>query len=57
MNALTSEESMILNAYRRVRERKFGDLQISVSKGRLVKVFEIIKNSVIEYPLKEVEKE
>ena len=50
---LSGDEIQILDAYRRVRERKFGDLEISVSKGKLVKVFEIIKNSVLEYPLRE----
>ena len=53
MNDLPKDEQQVLDAYRRVRDRQFGDLEVSVSKGRLVKLFEIIKNSVVEYPLRE----
>lgn len=52
-SGLTLDEVQVLDAYRRVRGRQFGDLEVSVSKGKLVKVFEIIKNSVLEYPLRE----
>jgi hypothetical protein len=51
---LSDDEVQVLDAYRRVKERRFGDLEVSVSKGRLVKLFEIIKNSVVQYPLSEM---
>lgn len=51
---LSIDETQVLDAYRRVRERKFGDLEVSVSHGKLVKVFEVIKNSIPPYPLREV---
>ena len=51
---LTDDELIIVDAYRRVRDRHFGDLEVSVSNGRLVKVFEVVKNSIMTHTLKEV---
>ena len=51
---LTPEEIKIVEAFRRIRERQFGDLEISVSNGRLVKLFEVVKHSVLIHTLKEV---
>ena len=53
MTELLDDEQQVLDAYRRVRSRNFGDLEVSVSHGHLVKIFEVIKNSVLPYPLKE----
>lgn len=51
---LSAEEQKIIEAYRRVRERQFGDLEVSVSNGRLVKLFEVVKHSVLVHTLREV---
>lgn len=51
---LSDDEYLIVDAYRRVRERNFGDLEVSVSHGKLVKVFEVVKNSIMTHTLKEV---
>ena len=52
---LQPDEKQVLDAYRRVRDRKFGDLDVSVSKGKLVKIFEVVKNNILDYTLKEAE--
>ena len=40
MTELLDDEQQVLDAYRRVRSRNFGDLEVSVSHGHLVKIFE-----------------
>lgn len=51
---LPSDERQVLDAYRRVRARNFGDLEVSVSHGNLVKIFEVVKNSIMTHTLREV---
>ena len=54
MNDLTPDELQVLAAYQRVRGRQFGDLEVSVSHGKLVKIFEVVKNSIMTHTLREV---
>ena len=54
MTELQPDERQVLDAYRRVRERQFGDNELSVSHGKLVKLCEVVKNSVQIHTLREV---
>jgi hypothetical protein len=53
---LTDDEHFVVAAYRRVKMRGHGDLEISVFNGKLVKAFEVVKNDLNKFrtALKEV---
>ena len=53
--SLDSEEQIILSAYRTVREKVHGDLQISVVGGKLVKVWEVVKHDYRDMALREAD--
>lgn len=46
---LTDDEHFVLAAYRRVKLRGHGDLEIAVFNGRLVKTYEIMKNDLSKF--------
>jgi hypothetical protein len=53
LNRLTYEELLVLAAYRRVKLRRHGDLEISVVNGTLAKIWEVIKNDTNQFNLRE----
>jgi hypothetical protein len=53
-NSLDSEEERILIAFREIKERRHGDIEISVVNGRMVKLWKVIKQDFRDAPLKEV---
>ena len=53
INELTDEEKQIITAYRRVKERRHGDLELSIVNGTLVKVWEVVKHDLHKMRLQE----
>lgn len=54
---LTSDELLVLNQYRRIKDERHGDLDISVKDGRIVKLWRVDKvdlSAVEPKPLREV---
>lgn len=47
------EDQEVLAALKTVRDRRHGDLQISVVNGRIVKIWEVIKHDYRKLPLNE----
>ena len=51
---LPSDEILVLREYRRLREKRHGDLEMSVKDGRLVKLWTVDKVDLSALTLREV---
>lgn len=49
----SEQEALVLNILRRVKQRRYGDITISISGGRITKAWEIVKHDTRHMPLKE----
>ena len=50
---MTMDEEIVLMAYRRIKARGHGGLQVEVMNGKMVKCWETVKNDLGIKPLKE----
>lgn len=46
INNLTDEEKKVITSFRSIKDRRHGDLEISVVNGTLVKIWEVVKHDL-----------